>query len=256
MNEIYTKDFFIRTTETDLYDIVRPSALLGYLQEMATSHAVLLHIDRDYLVEHYNACWILVRTWFRLLRPLKVGETLTISTWHRGAGGLTIYRDYDLYVGQEQVGEATAAWVIADLQSRKMLRPAAVENMASSPVPDTVKDKQLRLIKTPKERQICYQRTVRYSDLDVNGHMNNTKYADVLLDALSPEELSGRFLSELQLNYSQECKAGETMEISRVLDGNSCYIDGCSGDGKRRFEASLQFAAYSGNSLDEVPESE
>jgi acyl-ACP thioesterase len=86
--------------------------------------------------------------------------------------------------------------------------------------------------------------------------MNNTKYADVLMDALNPEELSGRFLSELQLNYSQECKAGEIMEISRVLDGNSCYIDGCSGDGKRRFEASLQFAPYSRNVLDEARESE
>ena len=85
---------------------------------------------------------------------------------------------------------------------------------------------------------------MRYSDLDVNGHMNNTKYADVLMDALTAQELEGRFVSELQLNYSQECKAGETMEVCRVLTENSCYIDGCSDDGKRRFEATIQFQPY------------
>ena len=33
------------------------------------------------------------------------------------------------------------------------------------------------------------------------------------------QELEGRFISELQLNYSQECKEGETMEILRGLQG-------------------------------------
>ena len=74
--------------------------------------------------------------------------------------------------------------------------------------------------------------------------MNNTRYADVLADALAAQELEGRFISELQINYSQECKEGETMEISRLLEENSCYIDGCSDDGKRRFEATVQFQPY------------
>ena len=68
--------------------------------------------------------------------------------------------------------------------------------------------------------------------------------ADVLVDALTAQEMEGRFISELQLNYSQECKAGETMEISRLMGEDSCYIDGCSDDGKRRFEATVQFQPY------------
>ncbi len=71
--------------------------------------------------------------------------------------------------------------------------------------------------------------------------MNNTKYADVMLDALDVEELRGKYISELQLNYSMECKAGEVMDISRKMGQDACYIDGCSPDGTRRFESALHF---------------
>ena len=77
-----------------------------------------------------------------------------------------------------------------------------LRTLATAPVPDNVKEKQLKLIHTPKNRKKIYTKTVRYSDLDINGHMNNTKYADVLVDALSVDELKDRFISEMQLNYS------------------------------------------------------
>ena len=67
----------------------------------------------------------------------------------------------------------------------------------------------------------------------------------VVLDALTVAEMQGRFISELQLNYSMECGPGEVMDISRAMEDTSCYIDGCSEDGARRFEALVHFTPYS-----------
>ncbi len=256
MNEIYTQNIVVRSTDTDLNDNLRPAALLQYFQELGTAHSAILRMDRDYLIRHYHACWILARVWYRLERPVHGGETLRIDTWHRGAGGMTFYRDYALYSGDEQIGEGVSAWVVADVDNRKMLRPSAIDSIAEAKAPEHVSQRQLKLIREQKDKVWAYDRTVRCSDLDVNGHMNNTKYADVLLDAFAPEELAGRFVSQLQLNYSQECKMGETMQIFRRMDGESCYIDGCSGDKNRRFEATVQFRGVSGKLLDEVKESE
>lgn len=245
MNEIYEKNYTIQSTDVDLYGVCRPSALMGVFQDLATDHAVELHMDQDYLTEQYNAAWLLVRIWYRLDRPLRMGETVSFRTWHRGAGGLIIYRDFDLSVNGEPVGEAVSAWVVADRENRKMLRPGLIGNIAESPVPETVKSRQLKLIKTPKDRKFVHKREVRYSDLDINGHMNNTKYADVAMDALTVAEMQGRYISELQLNYSMECGPGEVMDISRAMEDTSCYIDGCSEDGARRFEALVHFTPYS-----------
>ena len=149
MNEIYTRTMEIGSSSVDLYDNIRPAAMLQMLQELGTDHAAVLHMDRDYLVEEYHACWILARVWYRVTRPLHAGEQLTISTWHRGASSLIVYRDYDLFVGNEQVGEAVAAWVVADIDNRKMLRPSSIENIAVSAPPEQVKERQLRLIRCP-----------------------------------------------------------------------------------------------------------
>lgn len=243
MSDIYTEIITVETTHTDLYDNLRPNALLQFFQQLGTNHSVILNIGRDYLVEKYHACWILARVWYRLSRPIHAGEVLKIDTWHRGDSGIIFYRDFDLFVGDEHVGEGVSSWVVADIESRKMLRPSAIDTIAGAKAPDRVKALQLKMIRDPKDKTPVYDRTVRYSDLDVNGHMNNTKYADLLLDALTPEELEGRFISELQLNYSRECKIGETLNVSRKMDESGCYIDGCCGDSERRFEARLQFSA-------------
>ena len=43
---------------------------------------------------------------------------------------------------------------------------------------------------------------MRYSDTDINGHVNNTRYADFVCDALELENLSqDRFLSQMQIGY-------------------------------------------------------
>lgn len=256
MHSIYTKTIVVQSTDTDLYGNLRPCALLQYFQSLGIDHANLLGMSRESLVETHHASWILARVWFRLYRPIHAEEALRIDTWHREITGVTFYRDYDLYIGEEHVGEGVSAWVIADIATRKMLFPETIESVASSKPPQRVFSLQLRPIRNRKDKAPVYERTVRYSDLDVNGHMNNTKYADVLLDAFTPEELRGRFIGEMQLNYSQECLSGDTMVISRADAPDSCYIDGCSPDGTRRFEATVQFREVSGKILDEVKESE
>ena len=79
MNEIYTRTMEIGSSSVDLYDNIRPAAMLQMLQELGTDHAAVLHMDRDYLVEEYHACWILARVWYRVTRPLHAGEQLTIG---------------------------------------------------------------------------------------------------------------------------------------------------------------------------------
>ncbi len=239
MNEFYVKSYTIDTTHVDQMNNLRPSVLLSFFQDMATAHAEIMGLTRDYLMENFNACWIVVRNWYTLKKPLKVDQVLTIKTWHRGASPLIVYRDFDLYVGEELVGEAVAAWVIADVVDRKMLRPSTVERVVNSPVPEAVKNIKLKTIRRYEGVEQIFARTVRYSDLDVNGHMNNTKYADLILDAFDPKEMEGQYIGELELNYSKECKWGETMEVSRKQVDEKWYIEGCCGDSERRFEAML-----------------
>ena len=244
MEDIYSVTFRVASTDVDAQNYLRPAAVLTWFQHYGTEHGAILHMDRDYLVENYHACWILARVWFRFLRPVTEGETVTLKTWCRGAGGLIVYRDFDIFSGDELVGEGISAWVIADLDTRTMLRPGTVENLAVYCAPECCKDRQLKLIRRPTNCYSVYNREVRYSDLDINGHMNNTRYADVIMDAFRPDRLSGKFVKEFQLNYSVECKFSDELEISLANTDSGFYVDGRTNDGRRYFEAKILFEDF------------
>ena len=56
------------------------------------------------MIDRYNVFWMLSRIWYRLSRPLHWSEPVTVRTWHRGAHGAAMYRDFDLFVKGEPVG--------------------------------------------------------------------------------------------------------------------------------------------------------
>lgn len=104
MDYSYEHVYLIGTGSIDLHGHCRPSALLTLLQEAATDHAIELHVSREEMAERYHAFWMLARIWFRLERPLTLGEQLTVRTWHRGGKGAMMYRDFDLLVDGAPVG--------------------------------------------------------------------------------------------------------------------------------------------------------
>ena len=59
--------------------------------------------------------------------------------------------------------------------------------------------------------ELC-RRKVGYSDLDSNGHVNNSRYGNYILDAL-PEDILEQEISEFKINYSKEAFLGEEMTI-------------------------------------------
>ena len=221
----------------------RASALMGHLQEAATQAAEVGGFTRQLLLERYGAFWMLTRAWVKLDRPLKWEEELTIRTWHRGTGhGAVLYRDFDLFVGEEPVGEAVTAWVLADLNTRRLLRLKTIAELEDTQGADCCKDVLLRKLHCPQELTLVEHRPMRYSDTDINGHVNNTRYADFACDAAALDKLPRhRFLSEFQLGYLAECRPGEViaMETGDVEKGK--YVRGLDETGKPCFEAALIF---------------
>ena len=245
MQEILKKTYPLTASDVDCHGLCRPSALLQYLQNMATEHATILEFDADRMLAEYNAVWMMARLHLTLDRPVAFPGELTIHTYHRGVIERTavVFRDFDLFVGGERVGEATASWVLADIQNRKILKPGAIPFLLESPRPPVVKDRIPAKIKAPAEMAQEVVRSVTYSDTDINGHMNNTKYVDVACDAIRYDLCKGQFISELQVNYLQECFPGDEIIVLRGAADNAHYVRGTDAAGRVRFEVCMTLDA-------------
>ena len=228
----------------------KASALLNHLQNAATLAAEDGGFSREMLVERYGAFWMLARSWYRLSRPLNYEDRLTIRTWHRGSRGAMMYRDYDILSGGELVGESVSAWVLAGLESRKLVRLGDITELSRTDGGTLCKTMTLAKLRRPDALREAERRKMRYSDTDVNGHVNNTRYADFACDAVEMEDLApDRFLAEMQIGYLAECLPGETLLLQVGEQGDRRYVRGVDKEEKPRFEAALFF----GEILDKIP---
>ncbi|SMC47931.1 acyl-[acyl-carrier-protein] thioesterase [Papillibacter cinnamivorans] len=239
MGSIYESVYTVASGETDLFDLCRPSALLRFFQEAAGEHSVALGISREELIERHNAIWMLVRIRYELIRPIRGGETLKIRTWHRRAGGASMYRDFSIEAEGETVGEAVSLWVVADAVTHSLLRIGSVLPATEQTAVTDGKQTALPRLRMPGELAAAGVRTMVYSDADINGHVNNARYADILCDTIALDQQEGVYPKSMQIGYLAECRPGEKIGLDMASLVNQWFVKGADAEGKARFEGSL-----------------
>lgn len=236
----YEETYRITPRDTDPFGQCRPSSLLTILQEAAADAVAELHASRAEIVEKYNCFWMLARIWYRLDKPLRWGEELTVRTWHRGGKGAVMYRDFDLYCSGEQIGEAVSTWVLADLDTHKLKRMSEISEFELTTGGDLCKSVQLHKVRLPAEMTPVEERLMHYSDTDINVHVNNTRYADFACDAIWLDQMGeGKFVSSLQISFLKECRAGEVITLSAGQQDGVWYAGGKDSTGIERFDAAI-----------------
>lgn len=237
----YEATFQVGARDTDLFGQCRPSAMMDFLQEAATGAAVALHVSREEMLRSHGVFWMLARIWYRLDAPVFWNERLTVQTWHRGGShGASMYRDFDLFRDGVRIGEGVSLWVLADAETRKLRRVSDLPEFTGTTGGERCKDRMLPKLRMTVALEAAGERRLWYSDCDVNGHVNNVHYADYACDAVHLEEAGqGCFVSQVQIGYLKECRAGETIRLSAGRQGDTFYVQGDGPEGKARFDAAV-----------------
>ncbi len=244
MSTVYEMKLRVDSRDVDLFNQCRPSALLGILQEAATQAALALHVSGPEILAKYNCLWMVTRSWVELDAPLRWNDAITVRTWHRGASGVSSYRDFDLLREGRPVGQGSTIWVMADQDSRKLFRLKELEEFQGTGGGELNKAVKLRRPVMPEVFDAQSRRELGYSDTDINGHVNNAHYADFACDALHLERLGAdKFIRSFQIGYLSECRAGETILIDTAARGDRLFARGQGdGDGTERFDLTLELA--------------
>lgn len=91
---------------------------------------------------------------------------------------------------------------------------------------------------TPKNCRPVREHLVVYSDVDLNNHLNNTRYIEMIVDSLGAEFLSKHEVATLLINYDAEIRLGEKVVISASDD--LTYLKGMVGE-RECFQAELTY---------------
>ena len=248
MSTFYEMNLRVDSRDVDLFNQCRPSAVLGVMQEAATQAALSLGVSGPEILKKYNCLWMVTRSWVELDAPLRWNDPITVKTWHRGASGASTYRDFDFYRDGRPIGQATSIWVMVDVDEHKLFRMKQLTEFQGTDGGDLCKSVRLRRVALPEQFDGRVRRDLRYSDTDINGHVNNTRYADFACDSLRLEALGrDKFVRSFQIGYTGECRAGETLWVDTAVRGDELFARGM-GDGElERFDFTLTLDRLPGN---------
>lgn len=243
MGTFYELDYRVGAGDVDMFRQCRPAAVLGILQEAATQASLALHISGPEALEKYNALWMVTRNLVELDSPIRWNDHLTVRTWHRGASGASSYRDFDILRDGRSIGSGVSLWVLVDAQSHRLMKLRDLAEFRGTDGGERNRTVKLHRAPMPEQYDGHGLREMRYSDTDLNGHINNIRYADFACDALHMERCgAGRFVRSIRLDYISECMAGETLSIDTADRGDCLYARGLGGDGAERFLCAMTLA--------------
>lgn len=217
MEEKQVRHIEIPCFMTDSAYRLKASAFMEEAQEIAMDGADVLGFGYDTL-HPMNMAWVLVRMQFKYLRAPMWREKLTLRTWHKGVKGPYFVRDYELLDEKgERVAVSTSSWVVLNVVERSFVRMSSLEGVVD-PNPqneDSAIETLAPKVAIPRnvEPDIVAKHNVVYSDLDFNGHTNNTKYISWAFDALPIEVSTQKAFSEISINFNKEAMLGEEVTL-------------------------------------------
>ena len=211
MEPVYVQNFEINDMVVDRFGRLKPSMLLFIAQTVATRHGELMEVGYDTLNPR-RMFWAVIRHRVQVSRLPRHGETIRVETWPMPATRSSYPRSVIAYdeAGNECF-RAISLWVLMDLDKRNMILPGK----SGISLAGSVRGNELALPGSlaPGHLLNRRQRTVCYSDLDRNGHMNNTKYLEWIDDLMPSEFHRDRELKEMTICYLAESWEGQTMDL-------------------------------------------
>lgn len=183
----------------------------------ASMHANRRGFGMEQLMPKHCA-WVLSRLAIEMSEMPRAGEQYYIETWIR-----SIYRTFTdrcfaiLRPDGTPYGYAYTIWALINTETRlpinlEQLPDGGFADMEDKDKPCNVSPfSKIRVKAEVPERRL----EARYSDIDINNHVNSIRYIEHALDLFPKENFAAHPASRIEMAYHEEAYAGEQLSFYR-----------------------------------------
>ena len=191
-----------------------PNAFALFM-DIATEHAEQLGVGMNGLMKQ-GLFWLTVRTKLRFHRRPALVETVTARTWPETPERSRCNRDYLLMKDGETLIEGKTEWMILNTKTGRLyptdgVFPAdlAIETARVLPEPF------MRMADDFTDADDFGSYTVRSTDIDLGGHMNNAAYVRAIAGAFTAEAWQALEIREMEVYFRSPCFEGDCLRIQK-----------------------------------------
>ena len=206
-------EMIIASSQCDYSGHLGIAQCFDLFMDAATRHADDMGIGRAYL-RTKDLFWMITKTKIKVFDMPEMSDLATMITWPLRPQRMHNDRCYTLEKDGKVLACGKTEWVNYNFVTGKLspvseLFPQDTEFCEEDPIPEG-----FDRISGEFPEKVCEFR-VRTSDVDVNGHMNNTKYVYSLLDIYTTEELNEHPIIEAEVIYKNQAREGEILTVIR-----------------------------------------
>ncbi len=217
MEQPYEKVFHLGTSDCDFQGNWKLSSLFDAVQNTSNEHYAKLHMWH-YELYSKNLSWVLYKNEMTLLRLPHLGESVKVITYTKGTRFLYCPR-YCLIIDEKDdiIARLGSLLMLIDRNTRKAVPP----KKHGIKIPDILEfEPAIKL--SMKHTAVVGERVLlkhspKYTDVDVNGHVNNVRYIDWLCNDLGFDFYNKYEIESILINYVSEILPGADIISSLIV---------------------------------------
>jgi acyl-ACP thioesterase len=214
LEKLFEQKKIISTYDSDFQMKLKISSIFNYMQDTAAANADELGLGYKDLMP-LDLAWIL--SWVKLeIDEYPVyGQAVLLNTWPKCSYKLYSMRDFRIKSLDDKIMcRATTAWLPINIKTKR------VTGIQHLPVPipynpDLIAvDEFPSKINSPETKKILFTKKFRYNDLDINHHVNNVKYVEMILDCLPLEHYKTHSIKSIAVTFLSESFYDDEIKVS------------------------------------------
>ena len=233
----YQENYNIKFHDTDVNEVVSVSQLLKLMQETSMRHMRERKPSYEELFNDKKA-FVLSSIRLEIYNPIYAYEDVVAKTWACPSRGFSFLRSYSIERNGEIMAEANTAWALVSTEAKRLYKVDDVD-LSNYDTEEMIELENPMRIRIPAEAQMSLagEYTVRYTDTDLNGHMNNTNYPDMIVNCMqNPEKVR---IKSIAISFISEIRRGDSVKIYTVKTDGKQYFRSVKEDGSTNIEAEI-----------------
>ena len=192
---------------SDVNGFIKIPQLILLSLQVSGMQSIELGMSDMYILENYNLVWIITDYNMKIDRLPVFDEKITIETYAMSHNRLFCYRAFNI---KDEAGntiiDMVATFVLMDRDTRKVhpVMSEITEAFDSEFSKTMLRGPRFKELEGGVEQEY----RVRFYDLDMNGHVNNSKYLDWVFEVMGADFLTQHVPKKVHLKYVKEVLAG------------------------------------------------
>ncbi len=197
----------------------------GFMLQAATKHAEERGFGYSAMTSQ-NRVWVLSRIAIEIFEYPKNDTVMVLNTWVANVNRLFTERHFSFEDSDgKAIGYAKSLWASIDLKTRKPTNVLELEGLSDyivekeNPIEGMTKIPALK-----NDFVVASDFIVKYSDVDINKHLNSMKYIEHFVDVFDIEMFREKEIRRIEINYVSEGRYGTKLDILKREESDGIFV--------------------------------